>query len=51
MATSNQISSYIHKHDDKIELSTAMDLSALENHLWETANILRGPVDAADFKT
>jgi len=23
----------------------------LENHLWEAANILRGPVDAADFKT
>ena len=28
-----------------------MDLSTLENHLWEAANILRGPVDAADFKT
>ncbi len=28
-----------------------MDLSTLENHLWESANILRGPVDAADFKT
>ena len=24
---------------------------ALSNHLWESANILRGPVDAADFKT
>ncbi len=23
----------------------------LENHLWQAANILRGPVDAADFKT
>ena len=23
----------------------------LEAHLWESANILRGPVDAADFKT
>ena len=23
----------------------------LEAHLWEAANILRGPVDAADFKT
>lgn len=23
----------------------------LSNHLWEAANILRGPVDAADFKT
>ncbi len=27
------------------------ELSQLESHLWETANILRGPVDAADFKT
>ena len=26
-------------------------LSNLESHLWEAANILRGPVDAADFKT
>ncbi len=32
-------------------LSTALDLSTLESHLWEAANILRGPVDAADFKT
>lgn len=29
----------------------AYDLSNLESHLWESANILRGPVDAADFKT
>lgn len=28
-----------------------MDLQQLESHLWESANILRGPVDAADFKT
>ena len=28
-----------------------MTLSDLESHLWESANILRGPVDAADFKT
>ena len=27
------------------------DLSTLSNHLWESANILRGPVDAADFQT
>ncbi len=27
------------------------DISSLSNHLWEAANILRGPVDAADFKT
>lgn len=26
-------------------------VSQLETHLWESANILRGPVDAADFKT
>src|SRR5205809_5077803 len=26
-------------------------LSHLESHLWESANILRGPVDAADFKS
>lgn len=26
-------------------------MSQLESHLWEAANILRGPVDAADFKT
>jgi type I restriction enzyme M protein len=26
-------------------------LTQLEAHLWESANILRGPVDAADFKT
>ena len=30
---------------------TPLDLSTLESHLWEAANILRGPVDAADFKT
>ena len=26
-------------------------LNQLESHLWQSANILRGPVDAADFKT
>jgi len=26
-------------------------LIQLESHLWEAANILRGPKDAADFKT
>ncbi|MFM2167528.1 MAG: hypothetical protein RIS79_1899, partial [Verrucomicrobiota bacterium] len=29
----------------------AIFLSQLESHLWEAANILRGPVDAADFKS
>ena len=28
-----------------------IELNKLESHLWESANILRGPVDAADFKT
>ncbi len=28
-----------------------ISLSTLESHLWESANILRGPVDAADFKS
>jgi type I restriction enzyme M protein len=30
---------------------SSLTLSQLESHLWEAANILRGPVDAADFKT
>jgi type I restriction enzyme M protein len=30
---------------------SAQTLDQLESHLWESANILRGPVDAADFKT
>jgi type I restriction enzyme M protein len=29
----------------------AVTLNQLASHLWEAANILRGPVDAADFKT
>ncbi len=31
--------------------NSALTLGQLESHLWEAANILRGPVDAADFKT
>lgn len=31
--------------------NNALALGRLESHLWEAANILRGPVDAADFKT
>jgi type I restriction enzyme M protein len=30
---------------------TEISLGTLESHLWEAANILRGSVDAADFKT
>lgn len=32
-------------------LKQTFELPQLESHLWESANILRGPVDAADFKT
>ena len=34
-----------------MSVSETSGLSSLESHLWESANILRGPVDAADFKT
>jgi type I restriction enzyme M protein len=32
-------------------MANDITLSQLESHLWEAANILRGPVGAADFKT
>lgn len=32
-------------------MSESLTLGELESHLWGAANILRGPVDAADFKT
>ena len=32
-------------------MTKEIELSTLESHLWQAANILRGPVDAADFKT
>ena len=31
--------------------STNLDIGSLSSHLWGAANILRGPVDASDFKT
>jgi len=31
--------------------TATISLNQLESHLWESANILRGPVDAADFKS
>jgi type I restriction enzyme M protein len=33
------------------DAKAGLTLAQLEAHLWESANILRGPVDAADFKT
>jgi len=35
----------------KNQLKLTLNLQELESHLWESANILRGAVDAADFKT
>lgn len=37
--------------DEQLMNTPGTDLKRLENHLWESANLLRGPVDAADFKT
>lgn len=36
---------------DESTVAKGVTQSHLESHLWEAANILRGPVDAADFKT
>ncbi|WP_291511139.1 type I restriction-modification system subunit M N-terminal domain-containing protein [Acidithiobacillus sp.] len=33
------------------QAASTITLGQLESHLWESANILRGTVDAADFKT
>jgi type I restriction-modification system DNA methylase subunit len=35
---------------DSAPTNNGPTLSKLEAHLWEAANILRGTVDAADFK-
>ncbi|MFO0652650.1 MAG: class I SAM-dependent DNA methyltransferase [Polyangiales bacterium] len=34
-----------------VDGASTLTAERLKNHLWEAANILRGPVDAADFKT
>jgi type I restriction enzyme M protein len=39
------------KMEDDKPIGSEKNLKSLSNHLWEAANILRGPVDAADFKT
>jgi len=36
---------------DKTKLEFELNTNTLSNHLFQAANILRGPVDAADFKT
>ena len=58
MAKRTRKTSRSDQEDDQIDLlssprpaSEEITLSRLESHLWEAANILRGPVDAADFKT
>jgi len=37
--------------EEFLSAKATVTLSQLESHLWEAANILRGPVDTADFKT
>lgn len=32
-------------------LESSYSLSQLQQHLWDAANLLRGPIDAADFKS
>jgi hypothetical protein len=36
---------------DAHDLPEELTLSELEQHLWGAANILRGPIDQADFKS
>ena len=38
-------------HGSPLSRGVAVTQAELESQLWEAANILRGPVDAADFKT
>src|SRR5437773_2959959 len=50
-AQGTQLGFLVTTDENRLASGPALDLSTLENHLWESANILRGPVDAADFKT
>jgi type I restriction enzyme M protein len=36
---------------ERTKMAKGIGIRDLESHLWEAANILRGPVDASDFKT
>ena len=40
-----------HEYKQSERNASNTSLSQLESRLWESANILRGPVDDADFKT
>jgi type I restriction enzyme M protein len=35
----------------QLDILPSLTLSKLQQHLWDAANILRGPIDAADFKS
>jgi len=37
--------------DEFVETGHKLTQQELESHLWESANILRGSIDAADYKT
>ncbi len=49
--SSGQSNQIVAAKRDVIVNDSTVRLNQLESHLWESANILRGPVDAADFKT
>ncbi|MBX3151523.1 SAM-dependent DNA methyltransferase [Candidatus Obscuribacterales bacterium] len=51
MAANKRKSAFEKNGSDEKIVSDSLDFNTLSNHLWESANILRGPVDAADFKT
>ena len=46
----NQLFFSIQQGDQGPELTTTIGLSTLESHLWEAATLLRGFIDAGDYK-
>ncbi|MDP2211137.1 MAG: type I restriction-modification system subunit M N-terminal domain-containing protein [Candidatus Aquicultor sp.] len=42
---------HTNKQKEKPANAKMLDTGTLSSYLWEATNILRGPVDAADFKT